>query len=253
MDLTTAIDDAFRAKSPEPPRAYVGASSVGNACNVYLALSHRGFPDTENDPQLMRIFRDGHRIEDQAIEDLRMAGFLIKTRNHDSKQYEFVNGPLKAHVDGIIVIDQQDHILEIKSMNDTKFKKFKTSGVRVSHPNYYVQCQVCMGLSGIYRCVLVAYCKNNSQYHHEYIEFDAKVYDHAVFRSQLAADGDVKRIGDDPDDSECRFCFKRTSCWEPSQMFIKQICRTCIFASGDQCEIHGSQHEPCLEWEVWRP
>ena len=62
--------------TPQPARQYLGASGVGHQCEANLAFSLRGFPNTEPSPQLLRIFREGHRLEDQVVSDLKKAGYL---------------------------------------------------------------------------------------------------------------------------------------------------------------------------------
>ena len=67
-------------------------------------------------------------------------------------------------------------LLEIKSMNDASFKKFKKHGAKVSHQRYYAQVQLMMYLRPgdipVRRAMLIAYNKNNSEYWDECIEAD---------------------------------------------------------------------------------
>ena len=66
-DVVAAMCKGFASEKRGEARSYIGASMAGTECIAQLALSLRGFPDDEPDPKLKRIFRDGHRIEDEVI------------------------------------------------------------------------------------------------------------------------------------------------------------------------------------------
>ena len=50
------IDAGYAAEDRGEARQYIGASMAGTDCIAQMALSLRGFPDKEPDPQLKRIF-----------------------------------------------------------------------------------------------------------------------------------------------------------------------------------------------------
>ena len=69
--LIDAIDEGYANEDRGVARAYIGASMAGTECIAQMALSLRGFPDVDPDPQLKRIFFAGHRIEDWVVRDLK--------------------------------------------------------------------------------------------------------------------------------------------------------------------------------------
>ena len=180
MDITQKITDYFETLDDDEARAYIGASSIGHECTAYLSFTHRGYPNTPPDERLKRIFRDGHRIENVVVKDMTNAGVHVMEKDPmTGKQWRYTDyeGHAMGNADGIVEIhDGTSAILEIKSMNDQKFKEFQKKGMKLSHPQYYAQVQYLMGLSKCQKAVLVSYNKNNSQYHHEWVAFDIFYY-----------------------------------------------------------------------------
>ena len=109
MDVVAEALDQFVDRR-EGVRQYIGASGVGNPCDAYLAFCLRGYPDGEVGAQLGRIFREGNRLEDQMIADLRKAKFAVydvdpRTR----KQWEYTDfgRHVIGHADGQIELDER--------------------------------------------------------------------------------------------------------------------------------------------------
>ncbi|CAB5220325.1 hypothetical protein UFOVP235_38 [uncultured Caudovirales phage] len=244
----------------DAPRTYLGASIVGNPCTAFLALSLRGFPEAPIDAQLFRIFGLGHILEDVVLKDLRNAGVDVIDETADGRQVEWslYGGHVKMHADGRIAEDGKIvAILEIKSMGDSKFKDFKTNGVRSSHRLYYDQCMLMMGASGIPSSVLIAYNKNNSDYHSELIEFDEFYHADQRRRIETVLQNEASKIAKDESDWRCRGCFKRTACWGNDRP--EPACRNCKHALATPdgnwwCEQHTcSASKLCEDHEFYRP
>lgn len=201
----------------EPPRCYIGASVAGNACPAFLALHLRGFPDSRPNMRLQRIFTLGHAIEALVLDDLDAAGVLFAARDPvTGQQFEYVaaGGHVRAHVDGLIFRNgEEPAVLEIKSMNNASFKKLERHGVRDSHPQYYDQMQLCMGLAKIEDGYLLAYNKNTSAYLSEHVLYDHFHFSGLMVRITEAMGADVPRIAASPEDWRCQGCFKKDACW----------------------------------------
>ena len=257
-DITALIDAAFSKKKREKPRAYIGASGIGQACDASIAFSVRGYPDTPPDAKLARIFRDGHRIEYVVVKDMRDAGLhVMETDPMSGKQWRFegYGGLVMGNADGLLEIEGKTVGLEIKSMNDAKHKEFVKKGVKGSHPQYYDQMQFMMGLSGIQQFVLVAYNKNNSLYHHEFVDFDDFRYAYLTAKVERVISNNAEKISVDETDWRCRGCFKRDACWNgamPEEMTV----RTCgnSYATQDgtwKCDVCDGQ--VCSDWTLYKP
>ena len=261
MNLADLINQAYEKEekdNPQKARSYIGASIVGNPCEALIAFSLRGFPDSSIGYRLKRIFRDGHRIEDDVIKDIKKTGIAVMEKDpFTGKQWAFdgFGGHAVGHADGMLgPIDQDSKLLEIKSMNDNKFKEFSTKGVKYSHRHNYSQVQFMLGLGKLKECVFISYNKNNSEYHSELIRYDEFYYNDLCAKVERVLNGEAKKISDDPTDWRCRGCFKRDVCWEEKE--VKQTMKTCKnyqpkLAGGWVCSL-GCQEE-CQKWERFQP
>ncbi len=269
MEPTFVLDriDAgyFADQDKRKARAYIGASGIGSPCDAYLAYSLRGFPDTPPEPRLARIFQLGHRIETLVVADLkRKAQMTVWDRDPETGQqwtYELLGGHIKTHMDGQIALDDRDGaevlILEVKSMNKASWNKFVKHGIQKSHPGYYEQLQMMMGMSGFRRAYFIAYCKNDSSYHDEIVEFDQLVWSEQCSRIERALNGDAEKVAASVDDWRCRSCFKRDACWASAG--VEARCMTCAHACPTE---RGGWHcarfdqpapgEACSAWRVYK-
>ncbi len=257
----------------EEPRRYLGASGIGKNCNALHALTLRGFPGDQPSPQLIRIFSEGHRIEAEVVAMLKRSGHLVREVDESTgKQFRFSNfgGHHMANLDGLItpVGTEEAMTLEIKSMNRDKFKAFQTKGVKLSHPDYYDQVIDGLGLARealgdvLSKCFFVAYCKDNSQYHVEIVEFDQKHYVNltgkatAIIRLHGSERQALHR-----NEYDCQQCFKRTSCWEPDVQ--ERHCSHCKHAIPNTAVDDGrwacvlrnltDVSQPCSSFQLFRP
>lgn len=260
--IVKAIDKAYEAKPRDKVRSYIGASVIGNICDAYLALSLRGFPDDPVEPRLKRIFELGHHIEDKVVEDLKAAGLQVMELDPMTGQqwtYEDFEGHAICHTDGLVETESGDVIgLEIKSMNKSKFEHFKSGGVAFSHPQYFAQMQMMMGMSKIPEWLFVAYCKDNSEYWAEIVPFSLFYWESQRYRiERIMRDIDVHKIRNDITSWSCQSCFKKLSCY--GLVPVKRECRTCRHSiagtnSGWWCGLHARDCDlPCLDYEVYEP
>ena len=257
-DITADIDTAYAKEKREKARQYIGASGIGQACDASIAFSYRGYPDTPPDSKLARIFRDGHRIEYDVVRDLKKAGYHVMEKNPmTGKQWrwEGYGGLVMGNADGILEIEGKTIGLEIKSMNDGKHKEFVKKGIKSSHPHYYDQMQFMMGLSGITEFVMVAYNKNNSLYHHEYVEYDEFRFSYLTSKVERVLINEAKKIATDESDWRCKGCFKREACWEgkmPDEMSVRTCGNSYADNNGDlHCDVCGGQN--CTDWKLYKP
>lgn len=244
-------------------RDYIGASSVGKPCQAFLGFSLRGFPDEVPSARMLRIFNLGHHLEDRVIEDLRSRGYLVRSRDPKTgRQYRFEawGGHISCAPDGII--DPKDGtgpmILEIKSMNRANFGKFKAKGVKVSHPVYYAQVQMVMGMADTDRTLFLAICKDTSTYHAEIVDADPFEISHIEHRVlSVLTKGARERISSDPEDWRCRGCSKWGSCHGDTPP--PRRCQTCDHAAPTpagtwHCTLHDAPALlTCDQWVVWTP
>lgn len=266
-DALWAIDQVERRKYAEvgdgAVRSYIGASSIGDPCQALLALSLRGFPSDDPDAQLLRIFSEGHRMEPVVVAALRAAGLTVSEIDPSTgKQYHYeaLGGHLAANLDGRIVFAGEEMGLEVKTMNRAKWDQFRKKGLEISHPIYFAQVQLGAGLSGLPRFLVVAFCKDNSQYAFEVVDFEQDVFSALVKKARDAA---VAPQAERNVSWACGGCFKRTVCkhgWPPG---YAPHCRNCKHSTPDltqpgkkwKCTLHGARDVsvPCRDFESYMP
>lgn len=262
-DLVKAIDEGFAKTGRGKARRYIGASIIGNQCDAYISLCMRGFPEDPPSPKLKRIFALGHLLEDRIVEDLKSKANLrvweVDGLTGRQFSYEQWGGHVVCHSDGHIELDDGVlRILEIKTMNDASFKKFRENGVAYSHPQYMHQLQMMMGMSGFDESVFLAMNKNTCEYGAQIVPFDPLYFAQIKARIERQLTGEPqRRIASTPDDWRCTGCFKRTSCWQGTD--VEKHCATCKHSSPKQdggwyCDLHKKPAtEPCASWDVYRP
>lgn len=262
-DLIVAIDDGYDQQvREERARCYIGASIVGNPCDAMLSFNLRGFPNNEPSAKLKRIFKLGHLLEDEVVSDLKEKADVrvwekdgFTGRQHS---YDQLGGHVVCHMDGHIEMDDGVlRVLEIKSMNNASFNKFVKHGVRKSHPQYFGQVTMMMGMANFTEAMLVAVNKNNSEYHAEIIEFDEIEFNFLRERVDRALQNKTAKIASDEDDWRCRGCFKRGVCWGDTP--VPKTCVTCQFAFPTETGLwHCSKHDEeavaaCNEYLRYKP
>ena len=257
-DITKLIEDAFAKPRKQKARQYIGASGIGQQCEASVAFSFRGYPDTPPDSRLARIFRDGHRIEYDVVKDMRKAGLHVMENDPmTGKQWRFegYGGLVMGNADGLLEVDGATIGLEIKSMNDNKHKEFIRKGVKGSHPNYFDQMQFMMGLSGIERFVLVAYNKNTSAYHHEFVDFDIIRFSYLTAKVERVIANEAEKVATDESDWRCKGCFKRDACWHgamPEEMTVRTCGNSYAEADGTfKCRVCDATE--CKDWTLYTP
>jgi len=252
-ELSEEIDVAYDAERESDYRSSrLGASNIGNPCEAYLSFTLRGFPELKSSPRLKRIFRDGHRIEQSVIQDLRKTGNTVYDKDPlTGKQYMWDkhNGKIVFYADGIIEKNGKAKLLEVKSMNNSMWTRFAQRGLAVSHPKYYDQLQMGMGLSGYRESTLIAYNKNTSEYHDQTIEYDEIRYYFLLARAERVLMGSAERIGTDISDWRCKECSRRHVCFEGAD--VPKDKRTCAnaFVSNDGWGCSLGCGDVCLSWK----
>lgn len=262
LEVVKRIDDGYEQQRREKARDYIGASGIGAACDAELAYGLRGFPNTEPDPRLKRIFRLGHMLEDEVVKDLKERADVrvweVDSLTGYQYTYEELGGHVVCHMDGHIELDDGElRVLEIKSMNDASFKKFKKDGVKFSHPRYFAQVQMMMGMSQIPTSFFISVNKNTSEYHAEIVEFDELEFGYIKERVERILANKARKVSHDETDWRCKGCFKRGVCWEG--MDVEVACQTCTHAiakpTGDwHCIKHDRDaYNTCKDYSIYEP
>jgi hypothetical protein len=169
----------------EPPRRYLGMSSVGRDCLRRTWLAYNGHePSGQTDKSKMyRVFRMGHIIEGFVKDLLRGAGFEI---TGEQTEFEDFGGRFRGHCDGIVKgVTLRDHILEVKSASALNFDNMKRRGVARTKPEYAGQMQLYMGYAGLERGLFAVMNKNTQELYTERARFDRAAFEALRERARM--------------------------------------------------------------------
>lgn len=268
MNIASLINDNLsKGQTAQEPRNGIGASAIGHDCDAYLSYELRGFPSKPLDNAILRIFNLGHAIEtltESAILTALPPGYSVSFEREGGGQHTFPvhGGHSWSTLDGIITApDGSRIVVEIKSMNAARFEEFKLDGLEISNPKYFKQVQKQMHDSGLVECLVVAYCKNNSDIFCELIRYDMVVAAALDARIELAMRNGTRRKGDNRNAMSCRFCNRRDMCWGALTLLpVTPHCRNCNHGSASDngewvCSIHDPAIDPatCSDWVVYQP
>jgi hypothetical protein len=228
--------DAFRLKTEmliedqevsDPVRPYFGISGIGASCTRALWYNFRWVSKRTFKPRVKRLLNRGHREEPIVIKDLRAIGCEVKGAQ---KTMVTGYGHIKGHPDGIVAnvpdAPKTDHLLEIKTANNSNFNKIKKVGVEKAQPSYWAQVQCYMSLLKLKRTLFIVVNKDNDERYYERIRYDKEVADGFFKRAEdtILSEFPPPKIGG-ATWYECKWCDHYQLCQfgDPPQV----NCRTC--------------------------
>ena len=200
-NLKKILSDSLSNEEREP-REYLGCSLLGHPCDRLLWYTYKGTipptpqnnTDNDVDKTLKKFlrFKLGHLLENLLIAELKNALFVV---NRTQEEIQLLDGKVKGHIDGIIYLKMAfsdiPYLLEIKSMNDQRFKILQKKGVKEGFPDYWAQCQLYMkGLridafadQHLNNALFLAINKNTCEIHHETIPYNEKDADGLLIKA----------------------------------------------------------------------
>lgn len=165
--MVALVDQHLLAEhESEPPRAYLGASSIGEECSRKLWYRYNGHKE-KFDAKTLRRFADGHRTEEVVLGWIKSCpGIEIHTRGDDGSQIGFkrFEARFAGHYDGIgrgfPQAPKTWHIVEIKCVNEKAFEELKKlksqnekTAIELWKPEYWSQVQIYMHMEGLTRSI----------------------------------------------------------------------------------------------------
>lgn len=238
----------------EPARRYLGASIVGNPCDMALFLEFRGVVRESFSGRMYRLFNRGQREEATFVKELRSIGCEVwEVDPETGAQWEVkaLGGHFSGHLDGVCLgvpeAPKTPHVTEFKTHSDASFRKLQKSGVRVAKPNHYAQMMVYMGAMRLTRALYLAVDKDNDELYSERIEFSKPEYDAIMLRAKrIIETSNPERLAGRPDDFRCRFCPAHAVCWHTTGTVLSHQgvldCRTCCHSTA-RTDIDGARWE----------
>lgn len=224
--VNRALDVALDAQ-PEKPRAYLGASSLGDICDRRIQYQSEGVaPDHPFPPRLRRIFARGHLLETRSAEELMAAGFGLERTKPDGRPHGFsaLDGRFRGHVDGVLrtapLAMTLPAIWEHKALKADAWRRVAAKGMAIGAPHYAAQVATYQAYLGMTAPALFTVTNADTmELYHELVPFDAglaqRSSDRAVRIVRASEAGErMPRFAASRGQIECRFCNFRDRCWE---------------------------------------
>jgi hypothetical protein len=174
-------------------------------------------PATKVPPTLQTTFDVGKRLEGMILDYIEEAGVeLIRPsqENHFLYCFDKDNIKFQGHLDAIILIGEDKHVLEIKTIKDSRFNQFKNKGLQEFSPTYYAQIQAYIGMMGLKKGVLLGMNKDTSEFHHEWVDFDSRCYEGLQIKAKFIDSSDIppEKINKSPLFYICSRCQYKEIC-----------------------------------------
>lgn len=225
---TTVLENRMEARPAiELPRQYLGMSQLNHSCPRYLWYYFRWCFNVYIEKRLQRIYDRGNLEEERVIRDLNVAGCQVTDRQ--TTLYGFM-GHVLGHSDGVVhaIPDapKTPHLLEIKTMKNSKFNELKKKGMKEANKIYWGQAHTYMGELGLKRAVFIVTNKDTEERYYERVHFDKNLYNDLNDRAMdiIVAEIPPPKIGS-ADWFECKWCDAKEVCHFGKKHFLS--CRTC--------------------------
>lgn len=114
------------------PYVVYRASSIGG-CIRGLVAARQGIPASPRPTQIQEKMDESTRAEKVAIDDLRdNHGYEVASqqREVDFRPIEGVSWVVRGHIDGVAVIDNVGHVLEVKNLSENSWSTYHRRGMK---------------------------------------------------------------------------------------------------------------------------
>lgn len=220
--------DAALQEAQDSPRAYLGASTIGEPCARRLQYSFTGAKTDEGagfSGRTKRIFHRGHKGEEWMVEWLRLAGYELRTTKGGHQfGFEDCGGRFKGHVDGVFTGGPEGPkypaLWENKVLGSKGFASLVKHGLAKAYPNYAAQVATYQAYMQLAEnpAIFTALNADTMEIHVELVVFNAALAQECADKAAriLAAvdHGEtLPRAAEDVDSFTCKFCPYRGVCW----------------------------------------
>jgi hypothetical protein len=237
----------------DAPRPHLGASIAGKQCARAIWYQWRHAYTKKHEGRLLRLFKTGHLSEDRIIAELRQAGYEVKDRDENGKQFAFsdLGGHFAGSCDGMIKIGDEWHLLEVKTHNQKSFDDLVKNGVKQSKPQHAGQMFIYMHYFKLSKALYVAENKNTSEIYTEVVEANESGTMALIesIKGIISDESKIpERISNNPTWYECKMCDFYDIC--QGDTFPNAGCRTCGFVTvADGGNWHCEKHKANVPFE----
>ena len=253
----TRMNEALEAQHVSEQRGYIGASSIGAACERRIWNQFHWVNTEKMTAKSLKAIADGHHSEEIMAGRLRLVrGIALHTHQEDGKQFGFEDGHIRGHLDGImqgLEYNPEKHVWEHKCVNVEKFGKLLKLKVH-DEPNallewdeiYYAQAQLYMHYFNIMWHYLTV-CTPGSRDETSCITaYNAEAANHYIDKAKKIASADKPppRISENAAWFQCKMCPFPDNCHGGKVAELN--CRTCVHSTAIEnskwvCELHTQE------------
>ena len=217
-EIIDLIDKYLIKKASEAkPRSYLGTSTIGEMCDRKLWYSYKQ-PMPILDPRINRIFRLGHLIEKEVTDLMLESGLTMYLVDEEGDQFGFTDGIIGGHCDGIVMVNELAHLLEIKSAKNSRFNTIKKEGVKNAENIYYTQVMIYAEKLELEYVKFIVYNKDTSELYEENLHCDPIEANWALQRGKDICSNDnlPDRRYSHISHFMCKMCNYKKDCWNDS-------------------------------------
>ncbi len=226
--INAHIDQALQEEdAKKPTRQYLGASLIGEPCLRKIQYAYQATETKPHSGKTLRIFKAGHLFEEMSAEELRLAGFDLKTHDKGGEQFGFSvgGGQIRGHIDGVLcggpVAMLYPALWEHKALGQKSWNEVVKKGVTAAKPVYAAQIAMYQAYMNLTEApaLFTARNRDTQQLYHAVVPFDSalaqRMSDRAVQILEATKAGELlPRIAGNPSYFQCRWCDFAERCWK---------------------------------------
>ena len=249
------MNDALEQQYVSEQRGYIGASSIGAACERRIWNSFHWVNSEKMTAKSLKAIADGHHSEELMASRLRLVdGISLHTHQENGEQFGFEDGHIRGHLDGIIFgleHSSEQHVWEHKCVNVEKFEKLiklknkdESRALLEWDEIYFAQAQLYMHYFNIKWHYLTVCTPGSRDETACFTPFNQDAANHYIERANriVSADKPPPRISENAAWFQCKMCPFPENCHGGKTPTTN--CRTCVHSTSTKdgkwiCELHN--------------
>ena len=251
------MNDAMEQQYTSDQRGYIGASSIGSACERRIWNQFHWVNAEKMTAKSLKAIADGHNSEEVMASRLRLVdGISLHTHQENGEQFGFEDGHIRGHLDGIIFgleHSPEQHVWEHKCVNVEKFEKLiklkvkdETCALMEWDEIYFAQAQLYMHYFNIKWHYLTVCTPGSRDDTACFTALNPDAAKHYIDRANkiVSADKPPPRISESAAWFQCKWCPFTENCH--GGKIPTPNCRTCVHSTSAEngkwmCELHKQE------------
>lgn len=206
------IEKFYLERRKDRDRTYFYITEAGR-CPRSVWYNFKKFPKKEKDARLMRVFENGDYTHMRIMSSLFSIGAVKAIEV--ALEEDIVHG----RCDGIVVINNEPYVLELKSINSYGFKKLEAP-----KPEHIKQLMLYLHYFKIKNGIFIYENKDNQDLKEFHITYDKemaqKLVENFVILRHMVQENILPPVPQNIDEWECRFCDYFDECAKKRSDFL---------------------------------